>query len=53
MLYAVADKYVIESIPKDIMKMIPFILSLVALVGMSRFQSAPKAVGQHFDKSKR
>lgn len=52
-LYAVADKYVLESIPKDIMKMIPFVLSLLALVVMSKFQSAPKAVGLHFDKSKR
>lgn len=53
LLYAVADKYVFESIPKDVMKMIPFIASLLVLVLLSKFQSAPKAVGQHFDKAKR
>lgn len=52
-LYGVADKYVFSMVPKDIMKMIPFIASLIALVALSKFQSAPKAVGLHFDKSKR
>lgn len=53
LLYAVADKYVFASVPKDIMKMIPFVTSLIVLVALSKFQSAPKAVGQHFDKAKR
>lgn len=52
-LYSVADKYVFEYFPKDLMKALPFILSLVALVGLSKFQNMPKANGIHFDKSKR
>lgn len=40
-------------VPQPILRMLPFVLSLVALVGLSKFQAAPKAAGAHFDKSKR
>lgn len=40
-------------LPESVVKMIPFILSLVALVVLSKFQMAPKAAGLHFDKAKR
>ena len=43
----------IFGMPENFIKMVPFILSLVALLGLSKFKSAPQAVGQHFDKSRR
>lgn len=52
-LYSVADKYAFAYFPKDMMKMLPFILSLFALVGLSKFESMPKANGVNFDKAKR
>ena len=38
-------------IPKDILKMLPFLLSLCSLVFLSRFKSNPKAQGIHFNKT--
>ena len=39
--------------PEFFVKMLPFILSIVSLVLLSKYSNSPKAIGQHFDRSKR
>ena len=39
--------------PEYFVKMLPFILSITSLVVLSKYNNSPKAIGQHFDKSKR
>ena len=51
--YATSPSGRLFGMSNSMMKMLPFILSLVSLIALSKFQAAPKAVGLHFDKSKR
>lgn len=39
--------------PEYFIKMLPFILSIASLVLLSKYNNSPKAIGEHFDKSKR
>lgn len=44
---------VINMIPREYIRMIPFIVPIVVLIFASKNSKAPKAVGQIYDKSKR